>query len=57
MYEGESWRIPQLGDSVIRGSIQTHKTRPRRISHSMNPISNQDLKLEKIPDPDGNWNQ
>jgi len=20
-------------------------------------ISNQDLKLEKIPDPDGNWNQ
>ena len=23
----------------------------------MNQISNQDLKLEKIPDPDGNWNQ
>ena len=23
----------------------------------MNQISNQYLKLEKIPDPDGNWNQ
>ena len=23
----------------------------------MNQIRNKDLKLEKIPDPDGNWNQ
>ena len=23
----------------------------------MNQISNQDLKLKEIPDPDGNWNQ
>ena len=23
----------------------------------MNQISNQDLKLDEIPDPDGNWNQ
>ena len=46
-----------MGDLVIRCSIQTHKTRPHQISRSMIQISNQDLKLEKIPDPDGNWNQ
>ena len=46
-----------MGDSVIHCSIQTHKTSPHQISQSMNQISNQDLKLEEIPDPDGNWNQ
>ena len=46
-----------MGDSVIRCSIQTHKTSPHQTSRSMNQISNQELKLKEIPDPDGNWNQ
>ena len=46
-----------MGDSVIRCSIQTHKTSPHQTCRSMNQISNQDLKLKEIPDPDGNWNQ
>ena len=46
-----------MGDSFIRCSNQTHKTCPHQTSRSMNLISNQDLKLKEIPDPDGNWNQ
>ena len=37
--------------------LKTHKTKsPQFICYLMEQLSNQDLKLEKIPDPDGNWN-
>ncbi len=45
-----------MGDSATHCSIQNHQTRPHRRMSSINPISNQDLKLDEIPDPDGNWN-
>ena len=44
-----------MGDLVIHCSIQTHQTSPNRRMSSINPISNQDLQLDDIPDPDVNW--
>ena len=44
-----------MGDLVIHCSIQTHQTSPNRRMSSINPISNQDLKLVDIPDPEVNW--
>ena len=55
LFSSSNDEITQMGDSATRCSIQTHQTSPNQRMASINPISNQDLQLDDIPDPDVNW--